>query len=705
MYAVEETFWASGGCSRSWPPTVRSCVVLDDLHWAEPTLLELVAEVVERVRRPCLVVGTARPEYVDREDAVGDGPGRTRLMLERLPADAAAAMAEQVLGGGGVDPETVARIVTASDGNPLFVEQMAAMLDEQGPGTDLDVPPTILALLAARLDRLAQPERAVLEPAAVAGLTFPRAAVSELVADADRERVPERLAAVERRRFIHSYTPIMGDPNSYQFEHILVRDAVYRRLLKRTRAQMHERFVAWADRVNGERAGEYAEITAYHLEQAHAYLAELGPLDDHGRGLGRRAGERLAGAGQRAFARGDMHAAAGLLRRAVDLMPELDPDRLGLLPDLGEALMDLGEFTEADRVLRGAMSSAEAIGDHRLRSEAGLGVLLNQLYGNEGTWGTRALHEAERAIPVFELVGDQLGLAKAWRIIGSVHATALRYGAASVAVERAIECARRAGASMQERRNMGAFTIACVYGPMPVTEAIGRCREIGDQAGATTALRALRSAHARSSRRCAATSPRRESFTEGRGTCCPRSAAASSARRRRSIRARSRCSPAIRPRPSASLVRDSELLERMGERYLLSTMNGILAQVLVAQGRHDEAAVVCDKAEVASAEDDIESQVLVESARAELHLHTGRTDEAAAATAAAVDLLRGAEAPNIVADTLVLAGRVAAARGDLAAADRELSRAVTLYRGKGNLVSEQRTVELRAALGLGPVTA
>ena len=153
------------------------------------------------------------------------------------------------------------------------------------------------------------------------------------------------------------------------------------------------------------------------------------------------------------------------------------------------------------------------------------------------------------------------------------------------------------------------------------------------------------------------------------------------------------------------LVRDSELLERMGERYLLSTMNGILAQVLVAQGRHDEAAVVCDKAEVASAEDDIESQVLVRSVRAELHLHTGRTDEAAAATAAAVDLLRGAEAPNIVADTLVLAGRVAAARGDLAAADRELSRAVALYRGKGNLVSEQRTVELRAALGLGPVTA
>src|SRR6185437_6064000 len=158
---------------------------------------------------------------------------------------------------------------------------------------ELDVPPTILALLAARLDRLAQPERAVLEPAAVAGLTFPRAAVTELVADGDRPHVPDRLAAVERRRFIHAHSAVMGDPNSYQFEHILVRDAVYRRLLKRTRAQMHERFVAWADRVNGERAPEYAEITAYHLEQAHAYLADLGPLDAHGLDLDRRALRRL----------------------------------------------------------------------------------------------------------------------------------------------------------------------------------------------------------------------------------------------------------------------------------------------------------------------------------------------------------------------------------------------------------------------------
>ncbi len=705
VFAVEETFLGVRRLFEILAADGSLVVVLDDVHWAEPTLLELVADVVERVDRPCLVVATARPEYLDREDAVPDGPRAARIMLERLGADAAAAMAEQLLGEARIDPATVARIVTASDGNPLFVEQMAAMLDEHVPGTELDVPPTILALLAARLDRLAQPERAVLEPAAVAGLTFPRAAVTELVAEGDREHVPERLSSVERRRFIRSHAAVMGDPNSFQFEHILVRDAVYRRLLKRTRAQMHERFVAWADRVNGDRGAEYAEITAYHLEQAHAYLAELGPLDDHGRELGRRAGERLAGAGQRAFARGDMHAAAGLLRRAVGLMPELDADRLALLPDLGEALMDLGEFAEADRVLAGAVAAAQATGDHRLAAEAQLGRLLVQLYGEEGEWGGRALREAERAVRIFELVGDQIGLAKAWRIIGSVHATALEYGPATAAVERAVACARLAGDTRQERRNLGALTMACVFGPMPVPEAIERCREIEAASGGDHRTEGLAL--------CAAAQleAMRGSFDDARALYVRARAVltdvggsmlgASTALDSSTVEMLAGDHAAA----ERDLRRDAELLEAMGERYLLSTMEGVRAQALIVLDRHGDAADACARAEAAAAEDDVESQVLVRSVRAELHLHEGRFAEAATAAAEADALLRGAEAPNIVADLAVVRARIAAAGGDRETAGRELARAARLYRDKGNVVAEGRTAEVRAALGLGPVTA
>jgi len=705
VYAVEETFWGVRRLFEILAADRPLVVVIEDLHWAEPTLLELIDNVVERVGRPCVLVCTARPELLDRPDAPAEGDGRVRIALDRLGAGDATAMAERLLADRPVDAAILDRIVAASDGNPLFMEQMAAMLDDADPGAEFDVPPTILALLAARLDRLAQPERGVLEPASVAGLAFPSAAVVELTDESMRAGVPERLAAVERRRFIRSHPAIMGDDNAYEFEHILVRDAVYRRLLKRSRSQLHERFAAWADRVNGDRAAEFAEITAYHLEQAHRYLAELGPLDDHGRALGLRAAERLAGAGQRAFSRGDMHAAAGLLGRAVDLMPEYDPDRLGLLPDLGEALMDLGEFARAEEVLVGALAAANTIGDHRLAAEANLGRLLVQLYGEEGAWGERALGEAERARRVFELVGDNQGLAKAWRIIGSVHATALRYDQAADAVQRAIECARLAGDGRQERRNAGAYTMACVYGPMPVAAAIQRCHEIraisaGDRRTEGLALCALAQLEAMRGK----FSEARELYTTARAVLTEIGGGVLAA----STALDSSTVELLAGDPVAAesdLARDTDLLERMGERYLLSTMAALLAQALIAQGRYDEAAAACDRAEAASADDDVESQVLVRSVRALLHLDAGRVEAAGATIAAATKLLQGVEAPTIVADAAVVTARVAAARGDLAAADRELAAAAALYRQKGSVVSEARVTELRAVLGLEPVDA
>jgi class 3 adenylate cyclase/tetratricopeptide (TPR) repeat protein len=705
VYAVEETFWGVRRLFEILAADRPLVVVFEDLHWAEPTLLELVEHVVERVRRPCVLVCTARPELLDRLDAPPEGNSRVRIALERLGHGDATAMAERLLAGRPVDAASLGRIVAASDGNPLFMEQMAAMLDDDAPGAELEIPPTILALLAARLDRLAQPDRAVLEPAAVVGLVFPSTAVVELSDESMRAGVPDRLSAVERRRFIRSHAALMGDDQSYEFEHILVRDAVYRRLLKRTRSQLHERFAAWADRVNGDRAPEYAEITAYHLEQAHRYLAELGPLDDHGRALGLRAAERLAGAGQRAFARGDMHAASALLRRAVDLMPALDPDRLGLLPDLGEALMDIGELAGAVAVLEEAMSSAAAIGDHRLQAEATLVLLLVQMHGDDGAWAARALREARRAITVFELVGDNVGLAKAWRIVGSVHATALRYGEAAAAVEHAIECARLAGDDRQERRNAAAFAIAAVYGPTPVAEAIERCREIEQRSGgdrrteglvlcARSQLEAMRGEFAEARRLY-------ERARSVLGEVGGGLLAASTALDSSGVEMLAG-DPASAER---ELRRDYGLLEQMGERYLLSTMAGLLAQTLVAQGRHDEAEAMCRRAEEMSAEDDVESQVLVRIVRAELHLFAGRTPEAARAIGSAAELLHGADAPMVMAEVLAVSARIAAAGGDAAAAGRDLAQAAALYRAKGNVIAERGTAELAAALGLAPIRA
>jgi len=163
--------------------------------------------------------------------------------------------------------------------------------------------------LQARLDRLDRTERAAAEPAAVIGLEFSRAAVDSLVPPVLRASIDAKIAALEHKRFIHP-NPRPESDHVYRFHHHLIRETVYNGLLKRARAALHVEYVRWADRVTAatERGREIEEILGYHLEAAYRYLCELGPVDDTGLAIARDGAQRLASAGRRAFARGDLHA-------------------------------------------------------------------------------------------------------------------------------------------------------------------------------------------------------------------------------------------------------------------------------------------------------------------------------------------------------------------------------------------------------------
>src|SRR5581483_10781704 len=258
-------------------------------------------------------------------------------------------------------------------------------------------------------------EHAVIEPASVIGQTFVRPALETLVADAVRPRLDEHLGTLVTKQLVRP-DPTTS-PDAFRFEHILIRDAAYNRLLNRARADLHERFGEWAEQVNRDRnrETEYEEILGYHLEQAYRYLGQLGPLDDHGVGVGVRAAAKLAATGRRAFERGDMAAAANLLERATALRPALDPARLALFPELGRML-----------------------------------VLL--LSGAGEQWEEQAHEAARDAIERCQEAGDDAGLARAWRLLGWIAGRAWRLGETADALQRAIECARRAGDVRQERR-------------------------------------------------------------------------------------------------------------------------------------------------------------------------------------------------------------------------------------------------------------
>jgi predicted ATPase len=333
-------------------------VLFDDIHWGERTFLDLIEHVADLSRdAPVLLLCVARPELLEKRPGWGGGKlNATTSLLEPLGAAETDLLLDAL---GDVDEGLRDRIRKAADGNPLFVEEMVAMVRES-PNDDVVVPPTIHALLAARLDQLPREERTVLERGSVEGKEFHRGAVVALApeeADADTH-----LTGLVRKDLIRPDRATLPGEDAYRFRHLLIRDAAYESLPKAARAELHERFAAWLD-VRGVDLVEHDEIVGYHLEQAYLYKVELGQTDSQ---LGVRAAAQLGNAGKRALVRQDARAAATLLARAVGLLPVGDVWRIELMIELGEALFDTAELAEAEPVLEEAAEYATAVGDERL---------------------------------------------------------------------------------------------------------------------------------------------------------------------------------------------------------------------------------------------------------------------------------------------------------------------------------------------------
>ena len=292
--------------------------MIDDIHWAEPAFLDLLENLLDTVENASvLLVATSRHDLLEARPKWGERERSRRLVLKPLTDEAATQVVGNLLGAAGLPETLIKRIVAAAEGNPLYVEQMLSMLIDSGAvsedgstaalkgDADIVVPPTIHALLEARLDKLERTERAAAEPASVIGMEFPHSAVQSLAPQQIREKVGDQLQALARKHFIRPSASDGADAR-YRFDHHLVRDTVYNGLLKRARATMHVEFVKWADQVNAEsdRGQEFEAILGYHLEQAYKYLGELGPIDEAGAAIGRDGSRRLARAGRRAFREG-----------------------------------------------------------------------------------------------------------------------------------------------------------------------------------------------------------------------------------------------------------------------------------------------------------------------------------------------------------------------------------------------------------------
>jgi predicted ATPase/class 3 adenylate cyclase len=713
QYPPEELFWGVRKGLEALAGDAPLVIVFEDIHWAETTLVDLIEHLFATVSGvPLVLLCAARPDFLQQRPEWSE-QGAV-LTLETLSEDESVRVIENVLGAGLV-PELSRRIVDAAEGNPLFVEQLLSMLIDDGvlrrtngdwiaeeDLSGISVPPTINALLAARLDGLSREERAVIEPAAVIGHVFDQAALDAIVEEPVRVDLESHISSLVEKQMLQP-EPSVDDEQKFRFHHILIRDAAYNGVLKRMRATLHERFADWGERVNRERAREteYEELLGYHLEQAHDYLSELGPLDDHGRELGGRAARHLGSAGRRAFARADMPAAANLLRRAVVLMPAEDRTRLELLPELGEALMEIGEFVWAETFLEEAVEAAATLGDARLEADAVLTRLLVRHHTTDDLqgWGNELERQAKRAIERLEAdESAHAQLAKAWHLLGFVHGTNLRYGEAAAAVQQSVEHARLAGDARMEARSASAYTLAALHGPTPVPEAIARTERLLVQGLANRRSEGLVLcvlAHLRAME--GDFDEARELYKRARALLEELGVAVLAAWT--SLESSAVEMLAGQPaRAEEGLRQDYETLTKLGEKFTLPLLTALLARSVLAQGRNEEAAEIAVKAGELAATDDIEAQALLRGLEARILASEGKLDEAELLAREAVGLLQQTDAVVKQGDALMDLAEVLVTSGQIRAAQAVVEESKRLYEDKQSIVAHARAEALLAQL-------
>jgi tetratricopeptide (TPR) repeat protein len=713
-FTVQDIAWAARRFMQTLAAESPVVALFDDIHWAEPAFLDLMENLLDSVEdAPVLMLGTARHDLLESKPNWSERPRARRLVLKPLCDAAVAQVIGNLLGSAGLPESFIKRVVDAAEGNPLYVEQMLSMLVDSGvvkqedgkwaaaqTEGDITIPPTIQALLEARLDKLERGERAAAEPASVIGLEFQQPAVESLASPAVRELIDDKLQSLSRKHFIRASIGTEGDAR-YRFDHHLVRDTVYNGLLKRSRATMHAAFVKWADQFNAgsDRGREFEEILGYHLEQAYKYLGELGPIDDAGEAIGRDGARRLGSAARRALARGDMHAAANLFRRAATLLPATDNQRLDLLPDFAEALIGLGKFGDARSVLSEARELAEQAGDSRISAATRVSAVWLRLYSREKDGEAEdPLKLADEIVPLLEAEEAHNELASAWRMVLMVHAVSGRFSLAYEVAQRALRYAHLAGNERFAAKVAGTLGSIALYGPTPIIDAIAHCEKaiqegLSDRQVEASLLCMLASLRAMNGELHVA----RSLYQRGRDMLRDLGEGvrvASSGIHLGNVESHGGDLSIA----EQQLRLDFEALDRMGERYHLPIIAGLLAKIIRDRGRDEEALPLLAMAEELTSANDTGSQAFWRSVRAPILARSGQLLKAEELAQSAVEMLRKTESPGLQADALGELTTVLALAGKRDAALESIDEAISLYEAKGNLVSRNRLASLRTTM-------
>jgi DNA-binding SARP family transcriptional activator len=684
---VDEGAWAVRRLFETLGHERPLLLVFEDVHWAEPTLLDLIEQLAERATGPILVLCIARPELLDERP-----PWTERaIVLEPLAEDESVALLASLPGGDELTAEARRRIVDVTAGNPLFAEQLFAYAAERGPEMLDDVPPSVEALLESRLDLLASDERTLLQRAAVIGREFTHRALGELSPPELAASLSGHLFELVRKGLVR---PVLGAEEAFSFHHVLVRDVAYNGLPKADRARLHERY---ADLLDGE-PNAPDEIVGYHLEQAYRYRAELGPPNRRAKQLAADAGARLGSAGTRAFRTGDMPATTNLLGRAAALLRHGDHERRVHLVNLGLTLDAQNQSSEAAEALTQAIEESRTAGDRGTEAWARMELEYVELRRQPKRPADDLLQAADEAIPILESAGDHRAVGRALVLFGWVRGARYCDNAGwLLAAGRALDHHKAAGWSTSTC--LGQISAALLLGATPVGEATVRIeefleRDVTDRAGQAYMLAYLSVLIAQ-----------REEFDSARERLSTAQGILDELGLGSPVLSYTLPSLArielLAGRPAAAVSVSRELcgkLERSRNFNWLASCASLLAEALVEVGELDEALHWTAIAEKHAAADDLDAHMLWLPVRAIVHARRGELAAAEPIAREAVTLAgrsdnlnRRANGHLSLAEVLRLEGREQAAR-------THLDHAADLYKRKENAVGAAHVRQLQKQL-------
>jgi class 3 adenylate cyclase/DNA-binding SARP family transcriptional activator len=650
---------------------------LDDLQWAEPMLLDLLDHVVDLSRdAPILLLCASRLELLeDRHGWSGGKLNATTVQLQPLGDNECETLLDQL--ADDLEPPERSRVISASQGNPLFLQEMVALMHEHG---SVLVPSTIQAILAARLERLASAEREILERGAVEGEVFHRRAVLELAGERLAAKLDSLLPVLVRRELIRPHPATLPDDHAFRFRHLLIRDAAYDAIPKATRAELHEEFAGWLED-NARELAELDELAGWHLEQSIRYRRDLGR--DIDRVVPRRAAGHLHAAARRASARSDVAAARNLFERALALAPAAESLRVQIGADLAEQLIDTGELARADELLAAAERDPDA-------------AALAALTRVEWLIRVRA-HEAaemvESRLPAIleqlAATGNERGVAKAHMAAFWVHRLASRWTLGAEQARLAAEYARKAGDDGLRAQALNGYAKSIMQGPQHTRAIAKELDKIGREEhgpylaasldGCRSDLAALQGdlIEARRLMRRAIEGWHALGMPEAVADCEQHLAITELAAGNKAA-------------ALDSLLRCDAILAELGERSQRSTTVALLAETYELMGKREDALAAIDLSEELGVPEDVLNYAITHRVRARLALADQDHDAAERWARSAIEQALLTDHVVLHAETKLELARVMCAIGRRREAASQALAALAIFEAKGDLADADK---------------